>query len=192
MSDKAEKSGSSPIISANELRELALDLINSGSTMTLATCEQDTPWAAPVYYVYQGGLFFFFSKPDTRHIKEALVTGKASAAIHAYATSWEGIRGLQMSGIIKKSSVGLKSMNALKAYLKKYAFSKDFFKDGQKMDLEGFADRFKVNFYYFKPTLVYYIDNQIRFAFREEIVLYGVVEGRYLKGNTGEASNPKG
>ncbi len=171
MSDKSDKPESSPIISAKDLRELALDLIDSGSTMTLATCGQDTAWAAPVYYVFQDGKFFFFSKPDTRHIQEALAIGSAAAAIHACADSWQDIRGLQMSGVIKKCRVGLKAMSALKDYLKKFPFSKDFFKDDQQMDLNGFADRFKVNFYYFTPTLVYYQDNQIRFAFREEIVL---------------------
>lgn len=171
MSDNSEKTDASSAVSGDELRKMALDLITSVSTMTLATCDRETPWAAPVYYVFQSSRFYFFSKPDTRHIHEALSSGNVSAAIHAYADSWEGIRGLQMAGTIKKSGVGLKAMNALRAYLKKYAFSKEFFKDGQKMDLDGFAHRFKVNFYYFKPTLTYYIDNQIRFAFREEIVL---------------------
>ena len=67
------------IISEENLRELALDLVNSVSTMTVATCGRDTAWAAPVYYVYQNGVFFFFSKPDSRHIQEALAAGSASA-----------------------------------------------------------------------------------------------------------------
>ena len=44
-----------------ELRRLALDLINSTSTMTLATSGRESAWAAPVYYVYQERKFFFFS-----------------------------------------------------------------------------------------------------------------------------------
>lgn len=171
MSNQSGKHNLSTHISTAELRVLALELINSGTTITLATCEQNTSWAAPVYYVFQDGGFFFFSKPDARHIKEALATGNAAAAIHAYAESWQDIRGLQMSGVIKKCSLGLRAMGALKAYLAKYPFSKDFFKDGQQMDFDGFADRFKVNFYCFTPTLVYYQDNRIRFAFRQEVIL---------------------
>jgi len=159
------------VISKENLRELALGLINSVSTMTVATCGRDTAWAAPVYYVYQNGMFFFFSNPDSRHIQEALDAGSASVAIHAYADSWQHIRGLQMSGIIKKGKIGLPIVNAVRAYLKKFPFTKDFFKDDQQMDLNDFFARFKVHLYSFEPDLVYYQDNQIRFGFREEMCL---------------------
>ena len=155
----------------DELRRLALNLIDSVSTMTLATCSGNTAWAAPVYYVYQDGGFFFFSKPDSRHIEEALAAGFAAAAIHAPAESWQHIRGLQMSGVIRKSRIGLNAINAVQAYLKKFPFTKEFFKDDQQMDLNDFIARFKVSLYHFKPDRVYYQDNQIRFGFREEIYL---------------------
>jgi uncharacterized protein len=163
--------GSPKVPDRDELRWLALDLINSASTMTLATSGRNTAWAAPVYYVYQGGGFFFFSKPDSRHIEEALAAGFAGAAIHAHAESWQHIRGLQMSGVIRKSRIGLNAISAMQAYLKKFPFTKEFFKDDQQMDLNGFISRFKVSLYHFKPELVYYQDNQIRFGFREEISL---------------------
>lgn len=155
----------------SELRRLALELIGSVSTMTLATHGPNTAWAAPVYYVYQNGGFFFFSKPDSRHIQEALAAGFAAAAIHAHADSWQFIRGLQMSGVIHKRQIGLTAINAVQAYLKKFPFTREFFKDDQQMDLNGFIARFKVGLYQFTPTLVYYQDNQIKFGFREEICL---------------------
>jgi len=36
---------------------------------------------------------------------------------------------------------------------------------------DTFAKRFGVKLYGFVPSLVYYLDNQIRFAFREEVRL---------------------
>lgn len=163
--------GSPEIPDRDRLRWLAQDLIATVSTMTLATSSRDAAWAAPVYYVYQAGRFFFFSKPDSRHIEEALATGFAAAAIHAYAESWQHIRGLQMSGVICKSGIGLNAISAVQAYLKKFPFTKEFFKDDQQMDLTGFITRFKVSLYHFTPERVYYQDNQIRFGFREEICL---------------------
>jgi len=165
------KPENSKIISEENLRELALDLVNSVSTMTVATCGRNTAWAAPVYYVYQNGMFFFFSKPDSRHIQEALAAGSASVAIHAYADSWQHIRGLQMSGIVKRGKIGLVTANAVRAYLKKFPFTKEFFRDDERMDLNDFFARFKVHLYVFVPDLVYYQDNQIRFGFRKEICL---------------------
>jgi uncharacterized protein len=161
--------GEAPDVS--ELRRLALELIGSASTMTLATHGPNSAWAAPVYYVYQKGGFFFFSKPDSRHIQEALATGVAAAAIHAHADSWQLIRGLQMSGVIHKRQIGLTAISAVQAYLKKFPFTREFFQDDQQIDLNGVIARFKVGLYEFTPTLVYYQDNQIKFGFREEICL---------------------
>ncbi len=158
-------------VSKDELKHMALDLIDRISTMTLATATMDGAWSAPVYYVYRNGLFFFFSKPDSRHIQEALATGSAAASIHANADSWQQIRGVQMSGIVKKAGLGLNSIKAVRAYLKKFPFTKEFFKDEESMKIEDFYSRFKVHFYYFEPGLVYYQDNQIRFGFREEVEL---------------------
>lgn len=163
--------GTAEVPNGGELRRLALDLISGASTMTLATGGLNTVWAAPVYYVYQNDGFFFFSKPDSRHIQEALAAGVAAAAIHAHADSWQFIRGLQMSGVIHKCQIGLTAINAVQAYLKKFPFTREFFKDDRQMDLNGFVARFKVSLYQFTPTLVYYQDNQIKFGFREEISL---------------------
>jgi hypothetical protein len=59
----------------------------------------------------------------------------------------------------------------LRAYLKKYPFTTDFFKEKVPLDLDTFAERFGVKLYGFIPALVYYLDNRIRFAFREEVTL---------------------
>lgn len=154
-----------------ELKCMALDLIHSTSAMTLATCGPNAAWAAPVYYVYRAGGFFFFSKPDSRHIREALAAGFAAAAIHAPGESWQSIRGIQMSGVIRKSRIGLNAIGAIHAYLEKFPFTREFFKDGQQIHPTDFIARFKVRLYAFKPRRVYYQDNRIKFGFREEIRL---------------------
>ena len=45
-----------------EIAERAAELINRQNTMTLATSCGKSAWAAPVYYVYHSGLFYFFSE----------------------------------------------------------------------------------------------------------------------------------
>ena len=156
---------------AQELSRMARQLVSQANTLTLATAEGDRAWAAPVYYVFVKPTFYFLSAPSSRHITEALHSGQASAAIHAAASTWKEIRGLQMTGRIQAVKPGLEAVRVLRAYLKKYPFTTDFFKDNTHLDLNAFADRFGVKLYGFIPTLVYYLDNQIRFAFREEVTI---------------------
>jgi len=156
---------------AQELTEMARRLVAEQNTMTLATAEGDTAWAAPVYYVFVKSTFYFLSGPNSRHITEALQNGQASAAVHAAASTWKEIKGLQMTGRIRAVKPGLEAVQVLGAYLKKYPFTTEFFKENISLDLNTFAERFGVKLYGFIPSLVYYLDNQIRFAFREEVAL---------------------
>jgi uncharacterized protein YhbP (UPF0306 family) len=152
-----------------ELNDLAGRLASGQTTMTLATAKDDTAWAAPVYYVFFKSAFYFLSTPESRHVKEALENGRASAAIYASGSTWQEIRGLQMSGSIEPVEGSLEAFQVLRAYLKKFSFTKEFFKKNSSMDPESFWERFGVKLYQFKPSLVYYLDNRIRFAFREEV-----------------------
>lgn len=153
------------------LNRLALELINHQSTMTLATARDNTAWAAPVYYVFYKSAFFFFSDPSCRHISEAMDSGQASAAIYPYADTWQDIKGIQMSGRIRQLKPGVTAVQAIRAYTRKFAFTTEFFEPGQAMNLENFIKRFKVRFYSLDPQIIYYLDNQIKFGFREEVKL---------------------
>lgn len=155
----------------NQLKTLALRLVQEQSTMTLATAGPEGPWAAPVYYAFLESAFYFFSDPSSRHIEESLGSGRASAAVFAQASSWQDIRGLQMSGAVEAVSAGTTAFKALRAYLAKFPFTKEFFKPGDLMDLNAFSSRFRVRLYRFKPALVYYLDNGVKFGFRERVSL---------------------
>ena len=152
-----------------DLKSRAKRLIAGQNTMTLATAHESMAWAAPVYYANMGFQFYFFSDPESRHIRESLESDQASAAIFVPASTWKEIRGVQMSGSVHGVSPGLESIKALRLYLKKYPFTKDFFESGENINIEDIVKRFRVKLYRFKPSLFYYLDNQIRFGFRESI-----------------------
>jgi len=156
---------------SRELTAMARQLAAEQNTLTLATAEGNTAWAAPVYYVFLKSTFYFLSGPSSRHITEALRHGQASGAVHAAASTWKEIKGLQMTGRVRAVKPGLEAVQVLRAYLKKYPFTTDFFKGNVTLDLDTFAERFGVKLYGFIPSLVYYLDNQIRFAFREKVTL---------------------
>jgi uncharacterized protein YhbP (UPF0306 family) len=152
-----------------KIRALAEALIKEQSTITLATAREKIAWAAPVYYVFVKSAFYFFSDPASRHILESLESGQAAAAVYAHATSWQGIRGLQMSGVIEPVSAGLEAVKAIRAYLAKFPFTREFFESDDSIDLTTFSKRFRVRLYRFRPSLIYYLDNSIKFGFREEV-----------------------
>ena len=162
---------SEQIPTKQELKDLAARLVAEQTTMTLATAADDKAWAAPVYYVFVKSAFYFLSSPNSRHIIEALQSGQASAAIYANASTWTEIKGLQMSGCIQAADRKFDAIKIMREYLKKYPFTKDFFKENVSIDIKLLSERFGVKLYKFTPTLVYYLDNQIQFAFRAEVQL---------------------
>ena len=166
---KAKDTGYEP--GAAELRTLAEELIQNQSIMTLATSMNAEAWASPVYYVYHKFGFHFLSDPESRHIREALESGQVSVAIHAPSFDWREIRGMQMSGQVERVSGKMEALKAVGAYLGKFPFTRSFFTPGLALDIAAFESRFRVKLYRFAPSLTYYLDNEIRFGFREEVIL---------------------
>jgi hypothetical protein len=154
-----------------DLKSLTERLLTEQSTLTLATALADKPWAAAVYYVSRGFTLYFFSDPASRHIQESLKSSQASGAISVPASTWKEIRGIQTSGTISLVPPGMESIQSLRAYLKKYPFTKDFFNSKQELNLSAIMNRFKVRLYRFQPSVLYYLDNHIRFGFRERVEL---------------------
>lgn len=76
-----------------------------------------------------------------------------------------------MTGAIEPVEGGLETLQALKEYLQKYPFTKEFFDQSTVLDIKSVRERFGVGLYKFIPALVYYLDNRIRFAFREAVKL---------------------
>jgi uncharacterized protein len=166
------------------LETLAERFVGENSVMVLATADDRQPWAAAVYYVYHRNDFCFFSAPDARHIQQAQASQKAAAAIFAYGTTWQQIRGIQMSGRIERISPGPAAARVIAEYLRKFSFSLDFFTSGTEVSLEAFTSRFKVHLYRFQPSEIYYLDNSIRFGFRQRVFLHPILN---LRGGKNDA-----
>jgi uncharacterized protein len=158
-------------LSPEETRKRAEELLASQTTMTVSTARENAPWAAPVYYVNRDFRFYFFSDPSSRHVQEAMESGSAAAAVFRPSSKWQEIRGIQMSGTITPIGAGLEAVSAVRAYLKKFPFTSDFFDSGQELDVDGFMKRFRVRLYLFRPSVLLYMDNSVAFSFRQEVLL---------------------
>ena len=150
-------------------RDAALALSQNVSTLTLATADESGPWSAPVYCVCHRGRFYFFSSPQSRHIRQATDSGKAAASLFQAADSWQAIRGLQMVGALKRVQSMALSIKVIAKYLNRFAFVSELFPDNPTPDLAAFFSRFKARLYAFTPTAVDYIDNRSGFGTRQRI-----------------------
>ena len=155
-----------------QLKKLAEKLVREQSAMTVATARGGASWAAPVYFVFHGACFYFFSSPESRHIQESMESGCASAAIHPEVSTWQEIRGIQMDGRIEAVLKNLEAVAVIAKYLKKFSFTRQFFNQDQPFTMETFSERFKVGLYKFTPGTMYYLDNSIDFGFRGVVILH--------------------
>lgn len=153
-----------------DIRASALDLIEHSHIMTLATASNDGAWSAPVYYLYYQSSFYFFSKPDARHIKDSQSIYTSGASIHCDSSDWNGIRGIQMEGTVYPAGVSGKSAKAFLFYMKQFPFITQI-KPGSINDISSLELLFNVRWYKFVPDIVYYLDNTIRFGYRERVDL---------------------
>ena len=152
-------------------KDNAWQLIHDESTLTLATTGEKGIWSAPVYYVFLEGSFFFFSSPQSRHIRQALESGETAASLFSRTDTWETIRGIQMQGTVQPIRNPALSLEVIAAYLKRFPFTRNFFPKDKRIDPKAFLDRFKAKLYGFSPTEVHYMDNRYGFGNRQIIHL---------------------
>ena len=145
-------------------------LITDSHAMTIATAGENTAWAAPVYYVNIKDRFYFFSNPESRHIRETLSSGQAACTIFTESPSWEALCGLQMSGKILEVKSASKASRAIARYVAKFPLIKSFFSSIKNLNPDSFLARFHAKLYCFYPELIYYMDNSIAFGHRKEII----------------------
>ena len=133
--------------------------------MTLATSGSQGCWAAPVYSLYKNGGFYFFSSPDSRHIRdgEALESGCAASLFHD-SDDIKELRGLQMHGHIEPVSMNVKALAAAGAYVKKFNI-----RINAENALAALTKQYRANFYRFVPKEVYYMDNRLGFGSRKRV-----------------------
>ena len=144
-------------------------LLRDERTLALATADPG-PWSAPVYFVHLRGRFFFFSSPESRHVRGALTTGRCAGSIHRSSADWREIEGLQMDGTLEEVPAGPEAADAFAAYVRKFPTVKDLL-PGAALDLALLAERLRARMYVLVPESVFLVDNHAGIAGRRPIVL---------------------
>ncbi len=151
-----------------ELERLVADLIDTCSTMVIATTGSKGPWAAPVYYVWTAGSFWFFSSPESRHISQALDSGQAAASIWKDSDSWRKIQGLQMTGNIRMSGNLKEKTEVSVCYLEKFPKAASILRDKLRPRPSA-KTKNRVFLYAFSPQKSVYTNNELGFGFRKTV-----------------------
>src|SRR5512139_3948850 len=103
-----------------DLEQTVIQYMDAFTTMTLACCIQQRPWAADVFYVRQGFDLIFFSSPSSRHATAFSANPIVAATIHGDYRGWKEIKGLQMEGQVERMTGAKARTRALAAYLRRY------------------------------------------------------------------------
>lgn len=158
-------------ITETRISDLASNFARQCHIMTLGVCSEKGAWTSAVYYIHYNKGFWFFSSETSRHIKDAeKKSGNAAAEIHTDSFDWSEIKGLQMTGRIKRAELSPDSAKAFREYMIKFGFVKKMkgVVPGSPEELETL---FRVRWYVFVPDEVYFLDNSLGYGFREKVCL---------------------
>ena len=160
-------SGESDLNSLSGERDNPETLVQILKVMTLATSSDKGCWSAPLYYVYRNRGFYFFSSPDSRHVRDALQPNvMCGVSLFADGSKVDRLRGIQMEGYVESVSMTPESLGAAGAYVKKFGIQVS----GENV-LTYIAGRFRAQLYRFVARQSFYMDNSVGFGSRKSVNL---------------------
>jgi len=110
----------------NEIQEEVESFLHDCTVLHLATLSADTPWCAAVYFAHCGRRFYFFSSPDSRHVRQLQSIPRAAGSISMDNADWLMIRGVQLSGTVRRVNAPVEKIQAIGHYLAKFPLVESF------------------------------------------------------------------
>jgi len=134
-------------ISKEELRKHILDYLEKNRRMTLATSENNIPWAATVMFAYDNDFnFYFISVPDSRKTKNLETNPRVSGAINEFQKTPGKILGVQLEGTAEMLDKN-KNTKELEIYKKRFDWADNYLHDHE--------------LYKIIPKKIYYLDDEL-------------------------------
>lgn len=154
---------------AAEAQASARQFCTQISTLTLATCNDASPWAATVFFAADNDFnLYFVSDHRTQHGRDMAVNQKVAATVNPDCNNWHAVAGLQIRGNVSIVE-GLERAKALALYFKKFPQIDMLFAAPQGEHEATIVKRLKAaNFYKITPELIRVIDNAKGFGYRYE------------------------
>jgi uncharacterized protein YhbP (UPF0306 family) len=172
-----------------EVKDIAIKYIREHNTMSLATCADNIPWAASVFYASSGFQLYFISNPSVcLHCKNISKNPRVAITINEdYRLKgfedWRMIKGIQMDAMAYVIEDREELRKALQVYIAKYPFTSLFLKKAfgfkyftlkeRLLLLFGFGKKFSAStenrFYKVVPNSVWLVDNSRSFERRIQV-----------------------
>ena len=154
-----------------ELKRVILQYFENHNTVSLATEKEGLPHAATVFYVNIGFGLYFLSSPTSRHARNFIHNHKVSATINEDYSNWLLIKGIQLEGQVESLGGILKNREIAKTFVEKFPDVADFIFSPKKIGQAIAKKVAKVEFYKLMPFKIYFINNELGFGHRDELIL---------------------
>ena len=118
-----------------DLRRRILDYLAAHNSMTIASCQQNVPWASAVFYANDEFDLYFLSNPGSRHGMNIAAHSIVSAAIHEDYHDWRAIKGIQLEGRAERVRSPKLKLRFWDLYRKKFPFVEAFFQPGSLREI---------------------------------------------------------
>jgi len=155
--------------SADSGRDAALQYLRDHNVLSLATCADNQPWVAPVFYAWRASALYFLSAPHTRHGQNMAANPQVSGSIQDDVASWSAIQGLQLSGGVSLLE-GDDRQQAIDIYQAKFNLNADTAPPQILKALD------KISWYRCDLQQLLFVDNSVSFGHRSEIDLASLHE----------------
>lgn len=155
----------------DKLKKTILEYMERHNTVSLATEKDGVPHAATVFYINIGLDLYFLSSSSSRHGENFSHNPQVSGTINEDYSNWLLIKGIQMEGRVEEVGSILKNGKLAKAYVKKFPAVTDFLLSPKKLGQAIVKKVAKVKFYKLTPARIFFIDNEISFGNRDELLL---------------------
>lgn len=136
-----------------------LNYIESHATMVLSTAGEESPWAAPVFYVNRGLCMYYLSESNTIHSKNVAANSAVSVVVTEDHWQWQSIQGLQLKGQVFPVTATWEGTKILAAYCRKFPPVKHIFENPGK-----FKGVISAKWYCVVPDYLKFTDNGRNFG----------------------------
>jgi len=156
-------------IATKQDKERVQKYLEQFSTLTLASCVENKPWAATVFFSSDADLnLYFVSDYRTHHGRDMAENPQVAVTVNPDCDNWHDVHGVQLTGTASVAD-GMQRAKALLLYLKKFPQIDALYAKPKGEHEETIAKRLKAaNFYCIKPDWLRFIDNAQGFGHREE------------------------
>jgi len=145
-------------------------LLKECNAMSMATCDDNIPWAASVFFVADDAFnLYFVSGESSRHSLNVATNPSVAVTINKDHSDWFSISGLQMEGCVSISPAQERE-RVLALYLDKFP-NLSRLRDNPSDEQEKLiVDRLMgSDFYQIAPRGIRLIDNSMGFGFKTEV-----------------------